>query len=229
MEDESILAEEDRVQIPKGPVGIKDIAVALGLSIGTVDRALHGRQGINAMTRSRVLSMAQTLGYRPNVAARNLKLKRKIRIAVHLPREIAAFFDILTEGIREAAAPFLSTVELEFRTHSRLGVGDVDLIRQALEEQTNGIILAPGHPNDLKPWIRKAARNHIPVVCVATDAPKTERLTAVSTDPYTSGAIVAELFLRTVRNPGLVLVVTGDLSTYDHAEKLRGFKEFLGT
>jgi LacI family transcriptional regulator len=229
MEDESILAEEDRVQGPKKPAGIKDIAVALGLSIGTVDRALHGRQGINAMTRSRVLSMAQTLGYRPNVAARNLKLKRKIRIAVHLPREIAAFFDILTEGIREAAAPFLSTVELEFRTHSRLGVGDVDLIRQALEEQTNGIILAPGHPNDLKPWIRKAARNHIPVVCVATDAPKTERLTAVSTDPYTSGAIVAELFLRTVRNPGLVLVVTGDLSTYDHAEKLRGFKEFLGT
>lgn len=229
MEDESILAEEDRVQSPKGSVGIKDIAAALGLSIGTVDRALHGRPGINAMTRTRVLSMAQTLGYRPNVAARNLKLKRKIRIAVHLPREIAAFFDILTEGIREAAAPFLSTVELEFRTHSRLGVGDVDLIRQALEVQTNGIILAPGHPNDLKPWIRKAARSHIPVVCVATDAPKTERLTAVSTDPYTSGAIVAELFLRTVRQPGPVLVVTGDLSTYDHAEKLRGFKEFLGT
>src|ERR1700677_2037648 len=169
MEDESILAEEDRVQIPKGPVGIKDIAVALGLSIGTVDRALHGRQGINAMTRSRVLSMAQTLGYRPNVAARNLKLKRKIRIAVHLPREIAAFFDILTEGIREAAAPFLSTVEMEFRTHSRLRVGDIDLIRQALEGhagQTNGIILAPGNPDDLKPWIRKAARRQIPVVCV---------------------------------------------------------------
>jgi LacI family transcriptional regulator len=229
MDDESILSEEDRLQSPKGPVGIKDIAAALGLSIGTVDRALHGRPGINAMTRTRVLSMAQTLGYRPNVAARYLKLKRKLRIAVHLPREIAAFFDILTEGIREAAAPFLSTVELEFRTHSRLGVGDVDLIRRALEEQTNGIILAPGHPNDLKPWIRKAARSRIPVVCVATDAPKTERLTAVSADPYTSGAIVAELFLRTVRKPGPVLVVTGDLSTYDHAEKLRGFKEFLGT
>jgi LacI family transcriptional regulator len=229
MEDESLLSEEDRVQSPKGPVGIKDIAAALGLSIGTVDRALHGRVGINAMTRTRVLSMAQTLGYRPNVAARNLKLKRKLRIVIHLPREIAAFFDILTEGIREAAAPFLSTVELEFRTHSRLGVGEVDLFRQALDEQTNGIILAPGHPNDLKPWIRKAARSHIPVVCVATDAPKTERLTAVSTDPYTSGAIVAELFLRTVQKPGPVLVVTGDISTYDHAEKLRGFKEFLTT
>ena len=213
----------------RGPAGIKDIAQALGLSIGTVDRALHARPGINAMTRARVLSMAQTLGYRPNVAARFLKLKRKLRIAIHLPREIAAFFDVLTEGIREAAGPFLSTVELEFRTHRRLGEGDVDLIRQALEEQANGIILAPGHPDDLKPWIRKAARRQIPVVCVATDAPKTERLTAIAADPYTGGAIVAELFLRTVPKPGPVIMVTGDLNTYDHAEKLRGFKEFLGT
>jgi len=216
-------------QSSKQPVGIKDIAQALGISIGTVDRALHGRPGINPLTRTRVLNMVQTLGYRPNVAARYLKLQRKLRIAVHLPREIAAFFDGVAEGIREAAAPFQSSVELEFRSHRRLGEGDVELFRQALDEQTNGIILSPGHPKSLKPWIRKAARAHVPVVCVATDAPKTERLTAVSTDPYTSGAIVAELFLRTVKKSGSVLVVTGDLSTYDHAEKLRGFQEFLGT
>jgi LacI family transcriptional regulator len=216
-------------QIAKPSVGIKDIAQALGISIGTVDRALHGRQGINPLTRTRVLNMAQTLGYRPNVAARYLKLKRKLRIAVHLPREIAAFFDGIAEGIREAAAPFHSSVELEFRTHPRLGEGEVELFRHALDEQTNGIILSPGHPKAIKPWIRKAARTHVPVVCVATDAPKTERLTAVSTDPYTSGAIVAELFLRTVKKSGSVLVVTGDLSTNDHAEKLRGFQEFLAT
>ena len=41
--------------------------------------------------------------------------------------------------------------------------------------------------------------------------------------------MVAELFLRTVHRSGSVLAVTGDLSTYDHAEKLRGFKQFLLT
>ncbi len=227
--DASVQRDSAPAQGPKQPVGIKDIAQALGISIGTVDRALHGRPGINPLTRTRVLNMVQTLGYRPNVAARFLKLRRKLRIAVHLPREIAAFFDGVAEGIREAAAPFHSNVELEFRRHRRLGEGDVELFRRALDEQTNGIILSPGHPNELKPWIRKAARSHMPVVCVATDAPKTERLTAISTDPYTSGAMVAELFLRTVQKPGSVLVVTGDLSTNDHAEKLRGFQEFLAT
>ncbi len=207
--------------------GIKEIATALGVSIGTVDRALHGRPGINPMTRARVLKMAQTLDYRPNVAARHLKLNRKLRISVHLPREIASFFDAMRDGIQEAASPFASSIELQFRTYPHLGEGDAALFSEALEEGTNGMILVPGHPADLKPWIRKAARRHIPVVCIATDAPGTERLTTVSIDAYTSGAMVAELLTRFTRRAGKVLVVTGDLNTVDHAEKVRGFEESL--
>ncbi|MBV8820475.1 MAG: LacI family DNA-binding transcriptional regulator, partial [Acidobacteriaceae bacterium] len=154
----------------KRPAGIKDIADALGVSIGTVDRALHGRPGINPLTRARVLKMAQTLQYRPNVAARHLKLNKKLRISVHLPREIASFFDALREGIQEAAQPFETSIDLDFRTYPHLGEGDVELFSAALETGTNGLILVPGHPADLKPWIRNAARRHIPVVCIATDA-----------------------------------------------------------
>lgn len=219
--------KSSETQVRVRAAGIKDIASALGVSIGTVDRALHERPGINPMTRARVLKMAQTLGYRPNVAARHLKLNKKLSISVHLPREIAFFFDALRAGIEEAAAPFQSSIELQFRTYPRLGEGDLDLFAEALEERTTGIILAPGHPAELKPWIRKAARNHVPVVCVATDAPGTERLSAVSSDPYTSGAMVAELFTRCTQRSGEVLVVTGDLSTVDHAEKLRGLQDFL--
>lgn len=208
-------------------VGIKDIAQALGISIGTVDRALHQRPGINSMTRARVLKMAKTLGYRPNVAARHLKLNKRLAISVHLPREIASFFEALREGIQEAAAPFQDSIELRFRTYPRLGDGDIDLFAEALDQKSNGIILVPGHPADLKPWIRKAARNHVPVVCVATDAPGTERLTAVSSDSYTSGAMVAELLTRCAQRRGEIIVVTGDLSTVDHAEKVRGLREFL--
>ena len=42
------------------PVGIKDIAKALGISIGTVDRAIHSRGGISPITKERVLKMSQT-------------------------------------------------------------------------------------------------------------------------------------------------------------------------
>jgi LacI family transcriptional regulator len=217
----------DESRAPERAAGIKDIARALGVSIGTVDRALHERHGINPMTRSRVLKMAQTLGYRPNVAARHLKLNKRLSISVHLPQEIASFFDALRDGIEEAAAPFQSSVELHFRRYPRLGDGDLDLFSEALEAGTNGIILAPGHPAELKPWIRKAARSHIPVVCVTTDAPGTERLTTVSSDSHTAGAMAAELLTRCSQAAGEILAVTGDLGTVDHSEKVRGMREFL--
>ena len=71
------------------PAGIKDIARALGISIGTVDRAIHGRGGISPITNERVLKMAQTLGYKPNLAARFLKAPRQVRVAINLPARIA--------------------------------------------------------------------------------------------------------------------------------------------
>jgi LacI family transcriptional regulator len=209
------------------PVGIKEIAESLGVSIGTVDRALHNRPRITPETRERVLEMARRLGYRPNIAARHLKLNRKLIIAVHLPREIASFSDDIHEGIREAAAPLSSSIEVRFRNYPRLGVGDIALFEKALREKVNGIILVPSDPDRLRPWIAKAARNRIPVVCVATDAPGTERLSSITEDSYTSGALAAELLTRCCREQGPILVVTGDLNIHDHAEKLRGFNETL--
>src|SRR6185436_5288850 len=82
--------------------GIRDIADAVGVSIGTVDRALHDRAGINTRTRARILETARKVGYRPNLAARFLSSRKELRIAVCLPREIASFWDLVRDGIRQA-------------------------------------------------------------------------------------------------------------------------------
>jgi LacI family transcriptional regulator len=209
---------------PPVRVGIKDIARALGVSIGTVDRALHDKPGINPETRDRVLSTAAAMNYRPNLAARQLKAGTAVRIAVHLPREIALFWDSLKEGILEAAAPLGPALEVEFRSYPRMGEGDVDLFDEALRGGANGLIIAPADPVALRPWIRKAAKQHVAVACVVTDAPDTGRLTAVSADPSTVGAVAGELLARFLPGGGEVAFFTGWLGTQDHADKLRGFE-----
>jgi LacI family transcriptional regulator len=209
------------------PVGIKDIARKLGVSIGTVDRALHDKPGINPVTRSRVLETAETLGYRPNLAARHLKVRTSFRISVHLPQEIALFWDSLRDGIRQAATPFGATLQLDFKSYPRLGEGDVGLFRAALREGVNGLIVAPGDPTALESCFERAAENKIPVVCVVTDAPETTRLTSVSPDPFTVGAVAGELLARFLPGGGRVAFFTGWLGTQDHAEKLRGFEASL--
>ena len=48
--------------------GIHLIAELANVSIGTVDRALHGRPGINETTRQRILKIAEQIAYTPNLA-----------------------------------------------------------------------------------------------------------------------------------------------------------------
>ena len=143
-------------------VGIKDIARALGISTGTVDRALHGKPEVSPATRARVLSMAEALGYRPNLAARYLQSRKQLRIGVHLPRKIALFWDSLREGIREAAAPFAPALQVDFHAYPTLGEGDVPLFEEALRDGTNGLIIAPGKPSALAPCLANAAARRIP-------------------------------------------------------------------
>jgi LacI family transcriptional regulator len=211
-------------QTPAKPNGIKEIAEALNISIGTVDRALHARTGVSAKTREKVLQAAEKLNYRPNVAARSLKLNRNVRIAVHLPAEIALFYDPLREGIRSAARAALGMrVEVDFRTYPRFGQEDMGLINDDLNKGYDGFILAPGSPRRLDPVLRKIAAQGAHAICVASDAPHSPRLAFIGSDAFVCGCIAAELLAMRLPLKGPVTVITGDIGIEDHSEKLRGF------
>lgn len=216
--------------IPSKSIGIKEIAAAAGISIGTVDRALHNRAGVNPKTRGRILKIAEKMGYRPNLAARTLKLNRRLRIAAHLPRQIASFFDPLREGIEEAAKTMHGvTVDLTIRTYPHLGEGDLKLLQEDLGKDFDGILITPGNPTRLDTAIRRFTERGTTVVCVASDAPRTNRLASISADAATSGSIAAELLGTALQAEGSVAIITGDLKTFDHGEKLRGFAATLAT
>jgi DNA-binding LacI/PurR family transcriptional regulator len=53
--------------------GIRGLAARLGISIGTVSRALNGRPDVNAATRQRVIDAARDLGYVPQQSGRDLR------------------------------------------------------------------------------------------------------------------------------------------------------------
>src|SRR6201996_6365817 len=136
--------------------GIKEIAAAVGVSIGTVDRALHSRPGISEATRARIMKAAATLGYRPNLAARHLKLGRQPQISVHLPQEIASYFDAMRQGIQQAAAQLQPPLKVDFHSYPRMGHGEIESLQAVLEQSCDGIIIAPGAPTRIAPLIRQA-------------------------------------------------------------------------
>ncbi|SDP54583.1 DNA-binding transcriptional regulator, LacI/PurR family [Lentzea jiangxiensis] len=84
---------------------IKDIAAGAGVSKGAVSLALNGRAGVSEATRSRVLEVASSLGYRPSVTARALSSASADAVGLVLvrpPRALGdeAFFFQLIAGIQ---------------------------------------------------------------------------------------------------------------------------------
>ena len=213
----------------KPPTTLRDIANALGTSIGSVHRALHDNPGVSPMTKARVLQLARTMGYRPNLAARYLSSKKTWRISVNTLKGTTSFWDEVRAGIREEAASILlENVEIEFRTHRRLGEGEEEAFESAIRDQVNGIITFPSRPQILRPWIRRASRAQIPVVCVATDAPHSGRLGIVAVDTLASGSIAADLMGRFLRGQeGAVAITLFDRAITEHAEKYAAFENTL--
>lgn len=204
--------------------GIKQIADALGISIGSVDRALHNRPGVSPKTRDRVLKMAASLNYTPNLAARNLKLNKHIRIGAFLPEQIASFFDPLRAGIHTASKEIAgANIEVAFHSYPHLGDGDIDCLHRNKWQQYDGIIMAPGTSADLSEIAQTAEQNRKPLVFVATDAARLPRLSSVAVESAISGGIAAELLGQLLPRDSSVIVITGDLRIQDHADKLRGF------
>jgi LacI family transcriptional regulator len=216
------------MKTPEKSAGIKDIAQALNVSIGTVDRALHGRSGVSEKTKARVLKMATQLGYKPNLAAQALKLNRRLSIAAILPKHISHFFDPVRAGIRDAAASTVGVnVSLDFYEYPRLGVGDKEAFDVAMRRHYDGIIFLPGNMRTFDPLISKLSRSGTAMMCVGSDAPNTERIGSVAAHATISGAIAAELLSHKLNRKATVSIFTGELSTLDHAEKLRGFAATL--
>src|SRR5271166_1031930 len=165
----------------KPPTTLRDIAQALGTSIGSVHRAMHNNPGVSPATKAKVLQMARTLGYRPNLAARYLSCRKTLRISVNTLEGTTSFWDEVRAGIREEASGILlENLEIEFRTCPRLGEGEEEAFEAAIKEKVDGIITFPSRPHTLRTWIRRASRARIPVVCVATDAPNSGRLGMVA-------------------------------------------------
>jgi LacI family transcriptional regulator len=209
-------------------VTLLDVAHALGISTGTVHRALHDHVGISPITKTRVLQMAKTLGYRPNRAARYLSLKRKFRLSVNTLKGTTSFWDEVRAGIEgEARALGMESVEIEYRTYPQLGEGEEEAFDEALKANVNGIIMFPSRPGDLRRWIRRASRVQVPIVCVSADAPGSGRLAVVSIDTMVSGSLAADLLGKILHGTGKVAVTLSDLGITEHAEKIKAFESTL--
>ena len=80
---------------------IRDVADAAGVSTATVSRTLTSPDKVSPTARDAVFRAIEATGYRPNIAARNLRKRETGAVAVLVPGLANPFFSAILSGIAE--------------------------------------------------------------------------------------------------------------------------------
>ncbi len=83
---------------------INEIAKRAGVSIGTVDRVVHGRGHVSPEKERKIREIIDSEGYQPNPIARHLKRNESFSVGVLLPEleKESRYWNLIWSSIREA-------------------------------------------------------------------------------------------------------------------------------
>lgn len=207
--------------VPKSmPATLKDIAERTGFSVSTISRVLHDsskKYKIGEETRQIIRQVAEELGYRPNILARGLRLKRTHEIGIVVP---------------DIANPFFAALIKSFATELRKGGynfivydSDEDIalerssIKSLLEKRVDGLIIASVGQDFTH--LSKLREVGVPVVTVdrCFDALDVD---SVSVDNVTGSLLAVNHLIREGHHR--IAFIQGLPGTYANEARLVGYK-----
>ncbi|MFE6964505.1 LacI family DNA-binding transcriptional regulator [Agromyces sp. NPDC057679] len=205
-----------------GPT-LKDVAAIAGVSYRTVSNVINGRVPVSEATRERVDAAIAELGYRPQLAARQLRMGRSNLITLSVPFLSLPYFAQLAHAVVGAAEQVGYDVVVD-ETH-----GDPEReLRAAAGFQTlltDGILLSPMSLDDAG---LVAARGRTPLV-VLGERIRAARVDRVVVDSVTSSRDAAAHLIASGRRTLGFLGTVPDASIGAAAADLRleGFRSAL--
>jgi DNA-binding LacI/PurR family transcriptional regulator len=145
------VVDDSEVRVSGSPARLQDVAAVAGVSVRTVSNVVNAYPHVAPATRARVQQALDELGYRPNLAARQLRRGRIGMIGVVVPEIASPYFSELAAALVSAATRRGWTVLVD-----ETG-GDAERERQLLDgtgaRLVDGLILSPWalDPRGLQP------------------------------------------------------------------------------
>lgn len=198
---------------------MEDLAAIAGVSAITVSRALRNSPLVTEKTRAKIREVAEQHGYRLNISARNLRLRRSYSVAVVVemtPAKNRPMSDPYPLDLLGGITQELTTAGYSVLLTSK------QLIDTSPVQSADGMILLGQGPHGEA--VQTLQRTGLPlVVWGAPDA--LHPCTLVGSDNRAGGASVAQHFLsRQCRH----MVFLGDIDHAEIHERYLGFTEALG-
>ena len=205
---------------------MKEIAAQAGLSLATVDRVLHGRDGVARTTERRVRQALRELARQSEEASLS---GRKFMIDVVM--EAPLRFTSLVGAALEAEMPLLRPAAFRCRQHmaEELQVGDlVAILARIAKRGSNGVLLKAPDVPEIAEAITKLSEARIPVVTLVTDIPLSRRVAYVGIDNRSAGETAAYLVGQLLdKKPAQILVTLSSSRFRGEEERETGFRRLL--
>ena len=202
--------------------GLVDIAKAAKVSTATVSRVLHGTPTVDKDLRERVEKCIDRMGYRPNIAARSLRMQRTSLLGVIVPNiSNPHFSDALRamQTVSDAGGYTLLVINTD---------GDDEktdeAMRSLLSRQVDGVVLIPSR-NTTSKTLDDLLISGTPVVAMDRRIQNESRIDNVTVNVRKGTSEAVRLLAN--RGRKRIAFIAGPSNIWTASEKRRGYSDGL--
>ena len=202
------------------PATIRDVALAAGVSVATVSRALNGADNVLPGTKQRILDAARALRFTPSGAARSLITRRTDTVGALLPDLHGEYFSELIRGIDQAAR----ARGLHLLVSSSHGDADeAAAALRAMNGRVDGLIVMSPHAD--AEFLSHNLPGSLPAVLLNTevDLPGHARFVV---DNFGGARLMTRHLAGHDRK--CIAFIGGPFGNHEAQERLRGYRAALG-
>jgi len=151
---------------------IHDIARELKISASTVSRALNDNPRISLKTKEKIKAVADSMGYRPNTLASNLRNKKSNTIGIVVPLINRHFFSSVISGVEEVA--FKAGFNVVISQSNDLFEKEIRIVHSMFSNRVDGLIISTAMQSNNFDHLKLFGKKNIPLVLFDRAIPEIE-------------------------------------------------------
>ena len=215
-------------------IRIKDIAQMAEVSVGTVDRVLHGRTGVSEASRKKVENILKQLDYQPNMYASALASNKKYIFACLLPLHAKGDYWVDVEnGMYQAMKAFSDfNISLHIDYYDQYEFGSfVSAGNRLLAMNPDGLILSPTIETETTQIVSKLQILNIPYIFIDSNIPHLNPLAFYGQHAKQSGYFAARMVKMLIQDSKELIIFRqineGRLGSNQQLHREEGFYAYM--
>ena len=218
----------------KDNIRIKDIALRAGVSVGTVDRVLHGRPNVSKPAREKVEKALAEMDYQPNMYASALAYNKDYNLCCIIPmHESEAYWDEIEEGVHAC---------IEHRRDFHLDINilyyerfNTDSFQKATSEcidsKPDGVVVVPSKLELTQEFTEQLTEKNIPFILLDSYLPDLKPLAFYGQDSFQSGYFAARMLMLIARDEKEIMMMKqlkdGHIGSKQQNNRETGFRHYM--